>query len=133
MVIFFKTLSFRYRSLQWVLSCAASLQCCYLSSHVRWSWESQSCCLGSCSSRNISKSKTVLSFPFENNIQDSSLCPFFFFFVFSVLLLICVIVFWHSLSEIIPSAFLDPPHFCFCWSFPAPCLRLWSSRCSFYH
>lgn len=58
---------------------------------------------------------------------------FFFFLVFSVLLLICVIVFWHSLSEIIPSAFLDPPHFCFFWSFPAPCLRLWSSRCSFYH
>lgn len=91
-IILFLSCLFRCRSLQWVLSCATSIQCCYLSSYIWWSWEGQSSCNCSSSSRNISKSKNISPWVtfYEliciiNNSKNSSwylsICSLNFFFL----------------------------------------------------
>lgn len=142
MVILFKFLFFRCRSIQWVLSCATSIQCCYLSSYVWWSWEGKSCCNGCCSSRNIPKSKKVL-FPFENIIfinwyvylviSKIVVCIWVFVpvYIFNILLLLICVIFSEIGTLLVKFTFFIPwpPHFYFCffWSSPLSHLTLWPS------
>lgn len=107
MVVLFLIPFFRYRSLQWVLSCATSLQCRYLPSYIRWSWEGQSCCHGSRSSRDSPESKATDGFLSRisflvilstfSNVKNSSLslsvCTYFYL-VSSLFLFMCVVIFW---------------------------------------